>query len=218
MSLRSYAVGVWMMAASTGVVGPAAATEPPLADYYVYVGAESADLLHRIRFGPGGAVLDRTIPVGEIAVETEGPHGLNVSPDGRFLFTPEMIEVEQIETCTMPHGARMDAAGAFLYSACMMDDQAGRALAVARSSTTVTHGVAVSSDGRYAYVSVEGVGAEPGKVDIFDLRDFSRVAEVEVGQQAGGIVFWKMESIAGHGGGTAPQPTGTVMLSSSQEK
>ena len=271
------------MAASTGVVGPAAAQEPPLADYYVYVGAESADLLHRIRFGPGGAVLDRTIPVGEIAVETEGPHGLNVSPDGRFLFmttghgvpdgklwkfhagpdtlvgdpillgyfpatldltpdglyafvanfnlhgemvpssvsvvyTPEMIEVEQIETCTMPHGARMDAAGTFLYSACMMDDQAGRALAVARSSTTVTHGVAVSSDRRYAYVSVEGVGAEPGKVDIFDLRDFSRMAEVEVGQQAGGIVFWKMESIAGHGGGTAAQPTGTVMLSSSQEK
>ena len=406
MSLR-YAVGAWIVAASPGVVGPAAAQEPPLADYYVYVGAESADLLHRIRFGPGGAVLDRTIPVGEIAVETEGPHGLNVSPDGRFLFmttghgvpdgklwkfhagpdtlvgdpillgyfpatldltpdglyafvanfnlhgemvpssvsvvyTPEMIEVEQIETCTMPHGARMDAAGTFLYSACMMDDQvveidtrsfavsrrfsvavdregplptaagtegghghagaangapdhmpptcsptwvvptgngasllvacnrgdrileidrttwslartfetgrgpynlaltpddavlvatlkqgagvqffdlkAGRALAVARSSTTVTHGVAVSSDGRYAFVSVEGVGAEPGKVDIFDLRDFSRVAEVEVGQQAGGIVFWKMESIAGHGGGTAPQPTGTVTLSSSHEK
>jgi len=30
-------------------------------------------------------------------------------------------------------------------------------------------------------------------VDIFDLRTFERVAEVEVGQQAGGIAFWKIE-------------------------
>ena len=407
MTLRTQAFRAWTIVAALGVTGPVAAQEPPRADYYVYVGAESEDLLHRIRFGPAGAVLDRTIPVGEIAVETEGPHGLNVSPDGRFLFmttghgvpdgklwkfhagpdtlvgdpillgyfpatldltpdglyafvanfnlhgemvassvsvvyTPDMIEVERVETCTMPHGARMDAAGTFLYSACMMDDQiveidtrsfavarrfsvavdregplhtragaggghnhavagnappahpspscsptwvvptrsghsllvacnrgdrileidrdtwtlartfatergpynlaltpddavlvatlkqgagvqfidlaAGRTLAVARSSTTVTHGVVVSPDGRYAFVSVEGVGAEPGKVDIFDLGDFSRVAEVEVGQQAGGIVFWKMEGSASHGGGPPAQPTGTVTLSSSQEK
>ncbi len=351
--------------------GPAAA--PPTATYYVYVGAESADLLHRVRFGPGGAALDQTVPVGEMATETEGPHGLALSPGGEFLFmttghgvpdgklwkfaagpdtlvadpvllgyfpatldvtpdglyafvanfnlhgettpstvsvvyTPAMIEVEQIETCTMPHGARLDATGDFLYSACMMDDQvveidtrtfevarrfsvaagaegplrehggarrpptcsptwvtprpdagsalvacnrgdrileidlgswtlartmetgrgpynlavvpggrllvatlkqgagvqffdleAGRAVATAESSTTVTHGVAVSPDGRYAFVSVEGVGAEPGKVDVYDLATFARVAEVEVGQQAGGIVFWKME-----GGGAQP--------------
>ena len=53
--------------------------------------------------------------------------------------------------------------------------------------------VVVSPDSRYAFVSVEGVGAEPGKVDIYDLRTFERVADVEVGQQAGGITFWKME-------------------------
>ena len=370
-----------------GAMGPAhsAAQQGSVAavpgrDYFVYVGAESADLLHRIRFGPDGAALDRTIVVGEMATETEGPHGLNISPDGRFLFmttghgvpdgklwkfhagpdtlvsdpillgyfpatlditpdglyafvanfnlhgemvpstisvvyTPDMIEVDQIETCTMPHGARIDAGGHFLYSACMMDDQvvevdtrtfqvarrfsvaagsegplppaspddapgehaghmaaaaptatcsptwvvpasrspslfvacnrgnrileidraswslsrtfetgagpynlaltpddailvatlkqgagvefidlaSGRSAATTPSSTTVTHGVAVSPDGRYAFVSVEGVGAEPGKVDIFDLSDFARVAEVEVGQQAGGIVFWRME-------------------------
>ena len=34
---------------------------------------------------------------------------------------------------------------------------------------------------------------EPGKVDVFDLSDFSRVGDVEVGQQAGGIAFWRME-------------------------
>ena len=71
-----------------GLMGPcpSAAQQRVDAQYYVYVGAESSDLLHRIRFGPGGAELDRTIAVGEMATETEGPHGLNISPDGRFLF------------------------------------------------------------------------------------------------------------------------------------
>jgi hypothetical protein len=41
------------------------------------------------------------------------------------------------------------------------------------------------------------VGAEPGKVDVIDLSTFERVASVEVGQQASGIAFWRMD-----GGGT----------------
>jgi len=53
--------------------------------------------------------------------------------------------------------------------------------------------VAVSPDSRYAFVSNEGVGAAPGKVDIYDLAARVRVAVVDVGQQAGGIAFWKME-------------------------
>ena len=220
-------------------------------------------------------------------------HGEMVPSTVSVVYTPDMIEVDQVETCTMPHGARIDASGTRLYSACMMDDQVveidtrtfevsrrfsvatgeghssprcsptwvvpartgnslfvacnrgdrileidrgtwslartlatgpgpynlalspddriliatlkagagvqffdtatGRSLGTAASSTTVTHGVVVSPDGRYAFVSVEGVGAEPGKVDIFDLEVLERVAEVAVGQQAGGIAFWKME-------------------------
>jgi hypothetical protein len=65
----------------------------------------------------------------------------------------------------------------------------------ARLSNTrpVTHGVVISPDSRYAFVSAEGVGGEPGAVDVFDLRSNERVASVEVGQQAGGIAFWKRE-------------------------
>ncbi|MEJ2541103.1 MAG: YncE family protein [Gemmatimonadota bacterium] len=367
------------------------AGSPPEATYYVYVGAESADLIHRIAFGPEGARVDRTIPVGEMAVETEGPHGFNLSPDGEYLYwttghgvpdgklwkyhagpdtmvstptllgwfpatldltpdglyafvanfnlhgehvpstvsvvyTPEMMEVAQIETCVMPHGLRMGPEGTYVYSNCMMNDllveidtrtfqvsrmfsvapgeegpfqptggslepgddmdhgagahgmstmqhgvfpmsnecsptwaepsgdgrsvyvacnrgnrileidredwairrsfetgrapynleitadgriliatlkaqagvqffdlETGESLATAPSSTTVTHGVVASPDSRYAFVSVEGVGAEPGKVDIYDLETFQRIADVEVGQQAGGITFWRME-------------------------
>ena len=357
--------------------------------YYVYVGAESADLIHRIRLGPDGVSVDQTTPVGEMAIETEGPHGLNVSPDGQYLYmttahgipdgklwkfdagpdtlvarpillgnfpstldltpdglyafivnfnlhgepvpstvsvvyTPDLVEVDQIATCTMPHGLRMAPDGLFLYSNCMMDDQVveidtrtfevsrrfsvatgnemaligyevgevvtgargitragqgsgnsgvprapqtcsptwaeptpdgksvfvacnrsneilvldreswtlerkfptgpapynlgitpdgrvlvaslksagqvqffdaatGESLAVVPSSTTVTHGVAITPDSRYAFVSVEGKGAEPGKVDVYDLGSFEMVGSAEVGQQAGGIIFWKME-------------------------
>ena len=57
----------------------------PTRDYWVYVGAESADVMHRVRFGPGGTVVEKTIPVGELAAEMEGPHGLAISPDGRYL-------------------------------------------------------------------------------------------------------------------------------------
>ena len=41
--------------------------------------------------------------------------------------------------------------------------------------------------------SVEGKGAEPGKVDVYDLATFELVGSVGVGQQAGGIVFWRMD-------------------------
>ena len=350
------------------------ATSAPTANYWIYVGAESADLVHRIRFGPAGAVVEKTFAVGESAHEMEGPHGLQISRDGKYLhmttghgapdgkywryatgadtllgpgiflgffpasidltpdglyafvvnfnlhgemvpssvsvvYTPTHTEVARTETCTMPHGSRVDPSGVHQYSTCMMDDQlveldtrtfgvsrrfglakgkegpitqyapaqhaahgamtpascsptwaqpsadggkvyvacnkadqiveidvgsweitrrfptgrgpynlavtpdgrlliaslkqgggvqifdlaTGTSVLNAKSSTTVTHGIAVSPDSRYAFVSNEAVGAAPGKVDIYDLRTLTRVADVPVGQQAGGIAFWKME-------------------------
>ncbi len=395
------------------------AVPPPTATYWVYVGAESADRIHRVRFGPGGAMVEKTIGVGELAAEMEGPHGLQISPDAKYLYmttghgtpdgklwkyelgpdtlvgpgiflgkfpasldvtpdglytfsanfnlhgemvpssisvvyTPTMTEVAQIETCTMPHGSRIEPGGTMQYSGCMMDDQLveidTRTFAVARrfslakgkegpiapvvamaghdmrnmptggppagaaananananatatatapvpapmagmqmdasqghgvsmsascsptwaqpsadgkvvfvacnkadqiievdratwaitrrfatgrgpynlaatadgkylvatlkqsagieifdlatglslarlaTSTTVAHGVAVSSDSRYAFVTSEGVGAQPGKVDVIDLRTRAKVATVDVAQQASGIAFWKSD-------------------------
>jgi DNA-binding beta-propeller fold protein YncE len=379
----------------------AAAPAPPPADYWVYVGAESADLIHRIRFGPAGAVVERTIAIGEVPTEMEGPHGLAISADGRYLhmttghgvpdgkywryelgpdtlvgpgtflgmfpasidvtpdglyafsvnfnlhgdmvpstvsvvYTPTHTEVARVVTCVMPHGSRIEPGGSRHYSTCMMDDQlveinthsfdvtrrfslardregalanaghlqhaahsdaddrpgrspvidpaevgyagarhtmepstcsptwaqpsvdgsrifvacnksdeiieidaygwtitrrfgtgrgpynlavtpdgklllatlkqgallevfdiaSGRSLLRAKTSTTVAHGVAVSPDSRYAFVTSEGVGAAPGKVDVYDLRALRLVASVDVGQQASGIAFWKMEPVA----------------------
>ncbi|TVP49553.1 MAG: hypothetical protein EA350_01855 [Gemmatimonadales bacterium] len=406
---------------------PSLLGEPPSAHYWVYVGAESADLVHRIHLGPEGARVENAFRVGELAAEMEGPHGLVISADGRYLhlttghgvpdgkywkfelgpdtvvgpgvdlgvfpasidvtpdglysfsanfnlhgdmvpstisvvYTPSPMEVARIVTCTMPHGSRFDARGSFHYSTCMMDDQlveidarswkvsrrfslavgaegplpadavaghgghgghaaqdppggqtghaghdahaghgapapppavrrtmtgpepdpaevgyaglphvmapnscsptwvqpsaddrtlfvtcnkadevlevdreswrvvrrlatgrgpynvevtpdgrlllvtlkqggqfqvldlaSGASVATFDNATTVAHGVVVSPDSRYAFVSSEGVGSEPGQVDIYDLVRMERAATVAVGQQAAGIAFWKME-------------------------
>lgn len=69
----------------------------------------------------------------------------------------------------------------------IIDLASGRTLARVPATTVLPHGIAVTGDSRYAVVSVEGVGSEPGKVDVIDLRSLRRIASVEVGQQAGGI-------------------------------
>lgn len=378
----------------------------PEATYWVYAGAESADTIHRIRLDRNGLVVERTTPIGELSAEMEGPHGLQTSADGKFLYmttghgkpdgklwkyelgveggadrlvgegialgnfpasvdvtpdglysisvnfnlhgdmvpstvsvvyTPSMTEVSRIVTCTMPHGSRVDLAGRRQYSTCMMDDQlveidteqfvvsrrfslakgkegalpadagashdahaghvmpgaapkpvappvdpaevgytpgarhemtpascsptwaqpshdgahifvacnkadtildidtkqwtltrtiptgrgvynlavtpdgrlmvatlkqghmveifdlsSGKSLARLKTSNTIAHGVTISSDSRYAFVTSEGVGAQPGKVDAIDLRTRAIVGTVDIGQQASGITFWKM--------------------------
>ncbi len=409
-------VGGFVLGAAGGVSGPEkevrAEVDEPAATYWVYVLAESADRIHRIRFGPEGAQVENTAPIGMFPVTMEGPHGIQVSPDGehfyvttghgvpdgmfwkyrvgddepvsepiglgRFpatvdltpdglygfvanfnlhgamvpssistIYLPTMEEIARTETCTMPHGSRVSPDGQHHYSVCMMDDQlveistldfqvsrrfsvvqgeegpieveprvaegedgphpepgqephdhhdhpghpdgedlpdpadrhehdpagegahgstctptwadtdpsggriyvacsatdeileidreewtllrrfatergpynlevaadertlvvtlkqgngvqffdleSGESLAVRDSSIDVTHGVVTTPDGRYAFVSVEGRGGEPGKVDIYDLRTFEQVESVEVRQQAAGIAFLRME-------------------------
>ena len=73
------------------------------------------------------------------------------------------------------------------------DLKTGKEIAKFNNTRKVTHGVVISPDNRYAFVSVEGIGKEPGSVEIFDLKELKPVAVAEVGKQAGGIAFWKME-------------------------
>lgn len=68
----------------------------------------------------------------------------------------------------------------------------GKEIAKFKNTRKVTHGVSISPDSRYAFVSVEGVGKEPGAVEVFDLKNLKAVAVAEIGKQAGGIAFWKM--------------------------
>ena len=101
----------------------------------------------------------------------EGPYNLAVSSDGKMLLV----------TCKTNH------------STAIWDIEAGKELASVPSSRRITHGVTISPDNRFAFVSVEGVGGEPGTVDVIDLQTLELRTSIDVGKQASGIDFWKME-------------------------
>jgi DNA-binding beta-propeller fold protein YncE len=367
---------------------PVASTvTPPSQDYLLFTVAESADQAALVRFGPRGIRIEREQRVGMMPTEINGPHGIAVSPDGKWYYisiahgtpygtfwkystakdsvagratlglfpatvqltpdgalafvvnfnlhgemvpssvsvvsTDEMVEIARITTCTMPHGSRINAAGTHQYSACMMDDvlteidtrtlevsrhfmlkrgaemgmtgppgamsHAGHStagmshdsamamasnvqcsptwaqpsargdkvyvacnksneiveidfaswkmtrrwaakdgvynLAVspdgklliatnkrAKSITIyetaggtevatlptfkgVVHGVVVSPDNRYAFVTEEGRGSEAGILEVFDLMARRSVATLELGQQAAGLDFFRIEPV-----------------------
>lgn len=356
-------------------------------DYLLYVLSEAADKIVLVRFGPGGARVEREIPTGDMPTDIDGPHGISVSPDKQFYYvslahgrpfgsvwkysttddrvvgrarlghfpatmditadggllyvvnfnlhgdmvpssvsvvaTERMLEVARITTCAMPHGSRLNSAGTKHYSACMMDDmlveidtntlkasrhfvltkghemgmsgapsrkpdsaghmkhdtgghgleppkagdlscsptwaqpsvsgasifvacnksdeivevdaeswkisrriparpgvynlavtrdgkkliatnkrdqsvsivdvKSGRELGRIATRRKVLHGVVVSPDDRYAFVTVEGIGSEPGTVEVIDLAAGKVVASVDVPPLAAGIDFFKME-------------------------
>lgn len=352
---------------------PAHSSLPPaVQEYRAYVVAESEDLLHRIRVGPAGAAVEQTVTIEQILMETDGPHGVAVDGEGRFVYVttghgvwngnlwklevgpdtvvagpltlgkfpatvdvdphglfayvanfnlhgdpvpssisviylPDFVEVARTETCTMPHGSRVSPDGTRHYSVCMMDDELveletrgfkvhrrfhldpanpgsptagqrtapaeeshherqatgpvcsptwatpspdgarvyvacnaldrvmevdveewrllrqfetgrgpynmdvtpdGRTLVVTlkqghsvefidleqgatvkrvSTSARLAHGVAITRDGRLAFISVEGVGTEPGRVDVIDMETFDPIHSLEVGLQAAGI-------------------------------
>ena len=347
---------------------PSAADWLPRREYLLFVVSESSDDVALVRFGPHGAVVERSFKTGLLPTEINGPHGvavapdggsyfvtvahgapagtlwkysaatdsllgrvelglfpasLAVSPDGFFVYAVNfnlhgdmvpssvsvvdagsMLEVARIRTCTMPHGSRFSPDGRKHYSTCMMDDllveidtrtmevsrhfrlssgaeagsagaphaerhgtascsptwaqpsadgasifvachgsseivevdaktwtlrrrlragdgvynlgvtadgrlliatnKRGRSVSVfsiadgqerARVTTArrVPHGVAVAPDSRYAFITVEGTGSEPGTLEVLDLTALNRVASVDLGQQAAGVDFWKVE-------------------------
>ena len=383
------ALVLWAVAAAcapaTHGTGAAPATAvapaPPDRDYLMFVASEGNDRISLVRYGPGGARVERERKIGVNPSELVGPHGLYVSPDGKWyyvstahgtpngalwkfstetdeqagrvelgrfpatlqvapgghyawvvnfnlygdmvpssvsvVYTDDMLEVRRIPTCVMPHGSRLSPDGRRQYSACMMNDElveidtdslavtrrfmlkqgaehgmagpdpmamhgsnghsmsppkpgdvgcsptwaqpstdgrtlwvacnkandlveidvpswtfrrripagegiynlaaspdgrlvvgtnkkgksvsvidavSGRELARIPTTRRVPSGLVISPDSRYAFVTQEGIGAEPGAVDVIDLRALAVVASVDVGQQAGGIDFWKTEA------------------------
>ncbi len=63
-------------------------------------------------------------PVGGLVFAVNSNfHGDLVPSTVSIVDLDGMIEIEQTETCTMPHGSRFNAEGTRHYSTCMMDDQ-----------------------------------------------------------------------------------------------
>jgi DNA-binding beta-propeller fold protein YncE len=93
----------------------------------------------------------------------------------------------------MTRDGRLIATNKRGQSVSIFDPVTGRELAKIPTQRKVVHGAVVSPDDRYAFISVEGVGSEPGTVEVIDLGTLKTVATVEVPPQAAGIDFWKME-------------------------
>jgi DNA-binding beta-propeller fold protein YncE len=84
-------------------------------------------------------------------------------------------------------GTKLVATNKRGQSVSVLDTKTGATLVTLPTQRRVVHGVAITHDDRYAFVTVEGVGSEPGTVEIIDLVALKTVARVDVGQQAGGI-------------------------------
>lgn len=90
-------------------------------------------------------------------------------------------------------GQRLIATNKRDQSVSIYDLKSGKELARLPTKRKVLHGVVVSPDDRYAFVTVEGVGTEPGTVEIIDLATLKTVATVDVPEAAAGIDFYKTE-------------------------
>lgn len=109
--------------------------------------------------------LVKRIPAGN------GVYNLGVTPDGKLLVATNKRE----------------------GSVSIFEIATGKELARLPTKRKVVHGVAISPDSRFAFVTVEGVGEEPGTLEIIDLSERKTVRTVDTPPQAAGIDFWKME-------------------------
>ncbi len=139
--------------------------QPSATGSHIFVACNKSNEIVEVDFATWQ--LTRRIPAGE------GVYNLAVSPDGKLLI-----------------GTNKRGKSISVY-----DVSSGKELAQLPARTTSVHGVVVSPDSRYAFVTEEGRGSEPGILEVFDLKARRSVAYVELGQQAAGIDFFKMEAV-----------------------
>ncbi len=142
----------------------------------------------------------------------EKPTWVYPHPNDQFVYvvnngTDEVVEIDvnkwevvrTFKTDKAPYNCEVSRDGKYLvvtYKGAaktgVWNLETGKEIAKFKNTRKVTHGVVISPDSRYAFVSVEGIGKEPGAVEVFDLKDLEKVDIAEIGKQAGGIAFWKM--------------------------
>ena len=88
-------------------------------------------------------------------------------------------------------GSRLLATNKRDQSVSIYDLKTGRELARVPTKRKVLHGVVVSPDDAYAFVTVEGIGSEPGTVEVIDLATLKTVATLDLPPGAAGIDFYK---------------------------
>jgi DNA-binding beta-propeller fold protein YncE len=164
----------------------------------VPAGAAQAGMAH----GPGHGT--EPPPAGSVACS---PTWAQPAADGKTVFvacngTSEIVEVD-VDRWTLRRrmparpgvynlavtrdGRRLLATNRRDQSISVIDLTSGQELARIPTKRRVVHGVVVTPDNRFAFVSVEGIAAEPGTVEMIDLTTLTTIATVDVPPQAGGI-------------------------------
>ena len=157
----------------------------------------------------GGATGDMAGAMGGSGMAACSPTWTTLSGDGRFVYVAcnrgnEIVQVD-IESWNVarrmpadgsPYNLALTHDGSRLLATlkgsghlAVWDLDTGEQLAKIESAQEVTHGVVVTSDNRFAFVTVEGIGGQPGIVEVIDLATYERVGMAETGKQAGGITL-----------------------------
>ena len=176
------------LGASDSSRGRAAADRggPACSPTWVSPGAgEGADRFVYVSCNAAAQVLEVDVREWRVARRFDtgpGPYNMAVSPDGRRLVV------------TLRGG----------QGVAVHDLESGVQRAEMETSQPFTHGVVISPDGRYAFVTNEALGSVRGTLDVFDLTVLERVASVELQHQPGGIDFWRTDPVGG-----GPAITGT---------
>jgi DNA-binding beta-propeller fold protein YncE len=111
-------------------------------------------------------IITRRFPAGN------GVYNLAASSDGRLLVATNKKD----------------------QSASIFDLKTGKELARIPTKRKLVHGAAISPDNRYAFITVEGVGEEPGTLQVIDLATLKDVGSLDLPPQAAGIDFFRVEA------------------------
>ena len=74
-------------------------------DYYVYVAAESDDMVSLLKFDGKELVEVQRFEVGVMPTEIEGPHGITVDPNGKYWYLSlesKVLKLNKINKTKIP--------------------------------------------------------------------------------------------------------------------
>ena len=151
---------------------------------------------------PAAAATTPPAPDGEC-----GPTFVAVSPDDRTLYAAcnhsGSLQVWDAATLTKskeipvgagaynvepsPDGRWVIVTNKKAQSFSLIDAQSLTEVVRLPTTKKIVHGVAWSPDGRYAYVSQESIGADPGAIDVFDLVSRKVISTIPVPAQPTGV-------------------------------
>jgi len=152
-----------------GPIAKPAPREGECSPTFISISADDRTLYVACNYGNSVQVWDvasltmtREIPVGK------GAYNVEPSPDGQWLVATNKKDqsVSVIELATMTVKATIP------------------------TTKKIVHGVAFSPDSRYAFITAESIGADPGSLDMIDLTTMTKVATMPLPAQPTGVTVW----------------------------